>query len=250
MKPILEHSEKECINVLLNLIINIGTPAVKLAKKHFLVLPYILMFLLSFAAQAKTQYVSDHLVITVRTGQGTQFQIIKTLESGEHVEVLEVTDTGYTQIETSDGTEGWVRSQYLADEPVAKEKLVQSEAKLLKARTALKKIKENFAALSKEHKILSAAQSTLSKDKKQQDAELARLNEVAKKPIILDRQNRQLQEANVTLEKDLQRLNQENHSLKDRSQREWFIAGALVLFGGMILGLIIPKLRGRKRSSW
>lgn len=222
----------------------------KLAKKHFLILPYILMFLLSFSAQAKTQYVSDHLVITVRTGQGAQFQIIKTLESGEHVEVLEVTDTGYTQIETSDGTEGWVRTQYLADEPVAKEKLVRAEARLLKARTTLKKIKEDFAALSKEHKILSKNQSSLSSDKKQLDAELARLNKVAKKPIILDRQNRQLQEKNVTLEKDLQRLNQENHSLKDRSQREWFIAGALVLFGGLILGLIIPKLRGRKRSSW
>ena len=250
VKPTLEHSEKECINVLLNLIINIGTPAVKLAKKHFLILPYILMFLLSFTAQAKTQYVSDHLVITVRTGQGAQFQIIKTLESGEHVKVLEETDTGYTQIETSDGTEGWVRTQYLADEPVASEKLVQAEAKLLKTRAALKKLKENFASLSKEHKILSENQSTLSTDKKQLDTELARLNEVAKKPILLDKQNRQLQEENVTLGKDLQRLNQENHSLKDRSQREWFIAGALVLFGGMILGLIIPKLRSRKRSTW
>lgn len=222
----------------------------KLAKKYILIFPYLLMFTLAFATQAETQYVSDHLVITVRTGQGAQFQIIKTLESGEHVEVLEVTDTGYTQIRTKDDVEGWVRSQYLAEEPVASEKLVTAEAKLLKVRTSLKNIKEKYSSLSKEHKILSKDQSTLSTDKKQLDAELARLNEIAKKPIILDRQNRQLQERNVTLEKDLQRLNQENHSLKDRSQREWFIAGALVLFGGIILGLIIPKLRGRKRSAW
>lgn len=208
------------------------------------------MFILSFSAHAETQYVSDHLVITVRTGQGQTYQIIKTLESGAHVKVLETTDTGYTRIETSDGTEGWVRTQYLAEEPVASEKLVRSEARLLKTRTALKKIKEDFATLSKEHKTLSQTQTTLSANKKQLDTELARLNEVAKKPIILDRQNRQLQQKNVTLEKDLQRLNQENHSLKDRSQREWFIAGALVLFGGIVLGLLIPKLRGRKRSSW
>jgi SH3 domain protein len=200
--------------------------------------------------QAQTQYVSDHLVITVRTGQGAQFQIIKTLESGEHVKVLETTDTGYTRIETSDGTEGWVRSQYLAEEPVASEKLVKAEAKLLKTRTALKKIKEKFVTLSKEHKVLSLQQTSLSTNKKQLDIELARINEIAKKPIILDKQNRLLQEKNVTLEKDLQRLNQENYSLKDRSQREWFIAGALVLFGGILLGLVIPKLRGRKRSSW
>lgn len=205
---------------------------------------------MSFSVQAQTQYVSDHLVITVRTGQGAQFQIIKTLESGAHVKVLEVTDTGYTQIETSDGTEGWVRSQYLADEPVASEKLEKTKARLVKTKASLIKVKEKFAALSKEHKILSSEQSSLSSNKKQLDVELARLNEVAKKPILLDKQNRQLQEKNVTLEKDLQRLNQENHSLKDRSQREWFIAGALVLFGGIILGLIIPKLRGRKRSSW
>ena len=208
------------------------------------------MLILSSAAQSQTQYVSDHLVITVRTGQGAHFQIIKTLESGEHVKVLEVTDTGYTQIETSDGVEGWVRSQYLAEEPVASEKLVRAEARLLKTKTALKKLKETYTTLKTEHKSLSTSQAALSKDKKQLDTDLARLNKVAKKPIILDRQNRQLQEKNVTLEKDLQRLNQENHSLKDRSQREWFIAGALVLFGGIILGLLIPKLRGRKRSSW
>lgn len=222
----------------------------KLAKTHFLILPYFLLFILSFSTYAETQYVSDHLVITVRTGQGAQFQIIKTLESGEHVKVLETTNTGYTRIETSDGTEGWVRSQYLAEEPVASEKLVKAEANLLKTRTALKKIKENFAVLSKEHKSLSQTQASLSSNKKQLDTELARLNEVAKKPIILDKQNRKLQQRNITLEKDLQRLNQENHSLKDRSQREWFIAGALVLFGGIILGLLIPKLRGRKRSTW
>ncbi len=232
------------------LITNYRYSPVKLVKIRSFFLSFFLIVALPLSAQAETQYVSDHLVITVRTGQGAQFQIIKTLESGEHVKVLEVTDTGYTRIETSDGTEGWVRSQYLAEEPVAKEKLAIAENKLIQTRAALKALKEKFATLSKEHKLLSETQATLSTDKKQLDSELARLNEVAKKPIILDKQNRQLQTKNVALEKDLQRLNQENHSLKDRSQREWFIAGALVLFGGMILGFIIPKLRGRKRSSW
>ena len=219
-------------------------------KTRFFIISCILISALSFSAQAETQYVSDHLVITVRTGQGAQFQIIKTLESGEHVEVLETTDTGYTKIKSSDGTEGWVRTQYLAEEPVASEKLERVQAQLLKTRTALKKIKDSYAALSKEYKEISQNQAALSTDKKQLDSELARLNEVAKKPIMLDKQNRELQQKNVTLEKDLQRLNQENHSLKDRSQREWFIAGALVLFGGLILGLVIPKLRSRKTSSW
>jgi len=223
---------------------------VNLVKIRSFFLSFFVITTLSFSVQAETQYVSDHLVITVRTGQGAQFQIIKTLESGEHVKVLEVTDTGYTRIETTDGTEGWVRTQYLAEEPVASEKLVKAEARLLKTRIALKALRAKYATLSKDHKVLSQTQTTLSTDKKQLDSELARLNEVAKKPILLDKQNRELQQKTVTLEKDLQRLNQENYSLKDRSQREWFIVGALVLFGGMVLGFIIPKLRSRKRSSW
>lgn len=219
-------------------------------KTRFLIISCLLLSSFSFSAQAKTQYVSDHLVITVRTGQGAQYQIIKTLETGTHVEVLEETDTGYTRVKTPDGVEGWVRTQYLADEPVAKEKLELALSQLAKSRDAHKKLKDSYANLSKEHKELSQIQASLSSDKQQLDSELARLNEVAKKPIILDKQNKELLEKNVTLEKDLQRLTQENHSLKDRSQREWFIAGALVLFGGIILGLIIPKLRRRKTSSW
>ena len=97
-------------------------------KTRFIFISCFFIAILSFSAHAQTRYVSDKLVITVRTGQGAQFQIIKTLESGDHVKVLETTDTGYTLIETTDGTEGWVRTQYLADEPVASEKLIRAEA--------------------------------------------------------------------------------------------------------------------------
>ncbi len=204
----------------------------------------------SSAIQAETRYVSDHLVITVRTGQGAQYQIIKTLETGEHVEVLENTDTGYARVRTSDGTEGWVRSQYLIDEPVAKEKLQKALNHLSNTRSSLKKLRQQYAELKEAHQQLSRDHADLQRQKKKLDEQLLHLNEVAKTPILLDKQNRSLRQKNVALEKDLQRLNQENQALRDRSQREWFIAGALVLFGGIILGLIIPKLRGRKRDTW
>jgi len=224
---------------------------VKSVKTHFSYILFASLTLgLSPLLQAETKYVSDHLVITVRTGESSEFQVIKTLGSGERVEVLETSESGYSLVETADGTEGWVRSQYLQSEATASEKLVTVKAQLEKSKTALKKLKQNYAELNKKHKLISQNQAKLSTDKKKLDSELARISEVAKRPIILDKQNRKLQHANVNLEKDLQRLNQENHSLKDRSQREWFIVGALVLFGGIILGLLIPKLRTKKRSSW
>ena len=38
--------------------------------------------------------------------------------------------------------------------------------------------------------------------------------------------------------------------LKDRTARDWFMVGAGVVILGMIIGLIIPRIRWRKKSSW
>lgn len=201
-------------------------------------------------ASAETQYVSDRLIITVRTGQGAQFSIIKTITTGEHVEVLETTETGYTKVKTSDGTEGWVRTQYLVPEPVAAEKLEKLQAKYDKTSSRYAELRTKYANLNNEHKKLSKEHDQITKEKKGLDTELARVNEVAKKPILLDRTNRKLEKNNIELKQSIERLVIENQSLSDRSNREWFIAGALVMFGGFLLGIIAPKLRPKKRSTW
>ena len=87
--------------------------------------------LLPILVQAQnTQYVSDHLVITMRSGQGSQYQILKTLPSGTRLEVLETSDTGYTKVRNAEGVEGWVLSRYLSPEPIAKEKLAVAQGRL------------------------------------------------------------------------------------------------------------------------
>ena len=68
----------------------------------------------------KSVYVIDQITITLRAGQGTQHQILRTLPSGTPMEVLRVNeDSGYSQVRTKDGVEGWVLSQYLIDEPTS-----------------------------------------------------------------------------------------------------------------------------------
>ncbi len=217
-------------------------------KKFALFLTALLLPVL--AAAADIRYVSDQLIITLRSGQGAQYQIIKTLPSGTRLEVLEMTDTGYARVETPDGLEGWVRSQYLVKEPIAKAKLEVAEKKLARLKEQNNKLRSELARVKKRASELEAERKDLLAKYNANSAELKRLTQVAAKPILLDKQNRELKQENISLEKDLQLLQQENQVLKDRSQREWFVAGAAVLFGGMLLGLIIPKIRWRKRSSW
>lgn len=212
----------------------------------------LLLFILTTSsfAFADTQYVSDKLRITLRTGQGTEFQIIRALESGSKLEVLEQSESGYTQVRTEDGTEGWVRSQYLIEEPIAQQKLDKAVVLLEKYKTEVTNLKTERNSLRKERKELSQTKSSLSEKSSSLESELARLSKVAAKPILLDKENRNLQQENVKLGKDLQMLHQENQVLKDQDNREWFIAGAAVLLGGIFLGLLIPKIRFSKKQAW
>ncbi len=211
--------------------------------------------LLTFAAisasiAANYNYVSDQLVITLRTGQGNTYQILKTLPTGTRLEVLETIETGYSRVRTNDGTEGWVRSQYLIDKPTAAMRLEHASRQLEQLKEQNNKLRDTLSQVQKERADLSAERDDLLNQKQEADKELAHLSEVAAKPVMLDKQNQELQQKNVAQEKEMQILNQENQVLKDRSRRDWFIAGAGVLLGGLILGLLIPRIRWKKRSSW
>ncbi len=212
---------------------------------------FIVLILISPLNQAKDiQYVSDQLVITLRTGQGSTYQIIRTLPSGTKLDVLETTDTGYARVKTESGTEGWIRSQYLSPEPIARLKLEAAEKKLNKLKAENTGLREETQKLRKQRHELERKNKDLLARVKAAESELSRLGEVAAKPILLDKENRELQQQNISLEKKLQMMAQENQVLKDRSQREWFIAGAVVLLGGIFLGLLLPKIRWKKKNSW
>lgn len=197
------------------------------------------------------QFVSDQLIITMRTGQGSQYQIMKTLPSGTRLEVLETNDeTGYSKVRIPDGKEGWVLSRFLTAEPIAREKLAAAQSKLQRLVEQNNALKEELASLKNNNTDLEAERNALLNQQETTKAELDRLNQVAAQPLQLDKQNRDLKQQNVSLEKELQLIQQENQVLKDRSQRDWFIAGAGILLGGMLLGLILPKIRWRKKSNW
>lgn len=206
--------------------------------------------LLPMQAYAASKYVSDQLIITMRTGQGNQFEIIKTLVSGTKLEILEETDTGYAMVRLDDGTEGWVRTQYLADEPIAADKLASAESKLAKIKGNNKLLREELDSLKKAKGTLDAQHAKLQSEHTSATEELTHLNEVAARPKQLESENKDLRKRFEQISDELVLVKQENQVLKDRSERQWFITGAAVLIIGMIIGLVIPKFRFQKKDSW
>src|SRR5688572_20816900 len=96
------------------------------------------LMLLTFAAsaQAQTRYVSDRQNLEIRRGPSTEHAILRWLEPGNEVQVLEQDQqSGWSRVRVSDqGTEGWILTRFLMDERSARDRLAAAERNLATAR--------------------------------------------------------------------------------------------------------------------
>ena len=218
--------------------------------KHTFIL-VSLLFLLAGNAVAETRYVSDVLEITMRSGKGTSYGITRMLRSGTAVQVLEVDKkAGYSKVRTSSGKEGWVLSRFLMNGKAARERLAAAEKSLAELELENRKLTTAMSALTDEKKSLQNNLGDLEGESRSVSQELAEIKRTASSALAIDSENKDLKSRLVSLERELQTVQQENQSLKDRTARDWFMVGAAVVLLGIIIGLIIPKIRFRKKSSW
>ncbi len=202
-------------------------------------------------AQAQTtRYVSDKLEITMRNGQGVKFNIRKMLESGTRLEVLETDPAGYSKVRTTDGVEGWVLTRYLTNSPSARDQLEASQKRVANLELEMAKYKEEISSLSSQNSDVDTQNMSLKEKSQRLSKELDDLRRTASNAVALDNENRQLKEKLQEIDHENQSLVIENNALKDNSTRSWFLVGAAVLFAGILLGIILPRLRVRKKDSW
>jgi SH3 domain protein len=209
------------------------------------------LLLSSSAAAQQTFYVDDELTITMRGGKGTQFQIIRTLKSGTKLEVLETDEeSGYSLARTNGGTEGWVLTRYLTPTPIAKQRLATAEQKLAAQNKEIADLKSRLGETNQSRDTLKQNSSKLENENKKLQQELKHIREVSTNALALEKNNKELREQTIRLETDLQAMEQQNAVLKDRSARDWFITGTGVTILGIIIGLIVPRLRVQRKSKW
>lgn len=120
------------------------------------------LLLLSGSAMAETAYVSDRLSAPLRWAQGEAAPIVKQLESGTPVDVLERA-SGFVRVKDKQGTEGWLDARQLsADAPAraqlarANDEIKQLRSQLANADAELKKARAVLAEESAKIKTLEA----------------------------------------------------------------------------------------------
>lgn len=214
------------------------------------------------AAAADTRYVGDQLIITMRQGKSTKHKILKTLETGTPLEVLEE-DESYFKVRTTDGVEGYVLRQYVSSSPPKTQRIEELEMlnnSLQKKITSLEESRSNLEmqlkAVQENHDQQYSSINTKYTDI-EQNLEQALNNErimaekydtllsQAENVVEIAAERDQLLQENKRLGADVAALQQKTDKLDDSRMIKWFLAGGGVLLLGWMLGKISRKKRSR-----
>ena len=216
----------------------------------------LLLFLLCLCSigqtLAETRYVTDQSEITMRRGESTRYKIARMLPSGEAVEELAVNkSSGYSKIQTEDGTVGYVLTHQLQDEPAARSRLAEMEARLAELQQAPNQLTTKLTELQTEHDDLKIKYEEMEAEKERIEQELATIKQASAEVVRITEERAELRTSVADLTRQVANLQQENLDLGNQTSQRWFLIGAGTVGGGILLGFILPHLRLRRRkSSW
>ncbi|MEH6543730.1 MAG: TIGR04211 family SH3 domain-containing protein [Porticoccaceae bacterium] len=203
-------------------------------------------------ASAATQYISDQFLVPLRSSPCNSCKIVhQGLKSGLALQVFNTEDS-WTEVQTPNGTRGWIPNQYLSAEPVARDLLdsyrAQAEA-LDDENTQLKKQKNT---LIKENTTLKKQLLDLGSSNTSVNEELANIRNISADAVNLYEQNRELLTRNKVLQTDIDVLTATKEQLEKNQLQRWFIYGGFLVFLGALLSVLIPRLKpkGGGYSEW
>jgi SH3 domain protein len=209
------------------------------------------LLLLSANAAAQSAWVSDEFEITLRSGPSTSNAIQLMLSSGTRLEVLETdAESGYTRVSTQGGTEGWVLSRYLMSEPSAREQLESLSSQLTNAASQGSSLNSQLRAIRGEYDAANRRIAELERERDAAREELAQIKRTAANVLSINDQNKSLMDQLTAAQIRADTLEQENRELSSQTTRYWFMAGALVLLFGVLLGIWLPRIQWQRRSRY
>lgn len=212
---------------------------------------FVCLSLISLAALGQTRYVTDEVRVELRAGPSLEYRIMRYLPTGSRVQALQSDEAGYTKIRLADdGEEGWVLTRYLQAEPIARERLAAAERNLEQARSRVAELEAEVERLMEELVSTRAELESVSASSKDAARELQDIRTASANVIAIRDQNEQLRQRVAEADQRINRLVMENTELASDRRQSWFLVGAGVLFGGILIGLIAPSLRRKRRSSW
>lgn len=212
----------------------------------------LVLFVFCTGAQAEPAFVTDQFKITVRSGESAQHRIISMLKTGTEVQaVSRNAQTGYTKVRLPNGKEGFVLTRQLLNEPVARDRLAELQAEVDALKAAPGELQQRLSSLTTQYRELESAHKELQQVKQNIEQELAALQRTSVNAVRISKERNELRKQVAELTRSNEELKAEKRELENRSAQRWFMIGGGVTVGGILIGLILPHLRIRRRKdSW
>lgn len=206
--------------------------------------------LLSALLHAETAWISDEFTVPLRSGPSDGHRIVhRGLPTGTELDVLQTDGSaGYTQVRTQSGIEGWINTQYLARQPIARSQLVTANNRIAALQGQLAQRGETLTELRSSSTETSTVRDQLAAQVTQLEGELADLKAVSSGAIEEHGRNQELVALNTRLRAEVDDLIEESQRLEQGSEQRWLLIGGGLVFGGLIAGFAL-KARPR-RSGW
>jgi len=192
---------------------------------------------------ADDRYVTDVIYIPLRSDKDNQATIIKNnLSTGTRLKLIreeeDANKNKWSQVITSEGIEGWVRSQNLIAEPTAAMKLNA----LTSGPSDMVELQKQNIALKNELDSVKATYQSLAKE----------MEEIKKSPtsdINMEQENQNMHRENQMLQTERDLLRAENDQLKSSDDHKQRMYGGGLILVGIILSFLLQLLGKRKRRS-
>jgi SH3 domain protein len=219
-------------------------------KNSLAVLIFLILGLGGITAHAATAYVTDEFKITLRSGESATHRILRMVPTGERLDVLATNAaSGYSKVRTPTGQEGFVLTRQLVNQPVARDRLAAAEAEVNALKAAPGELRGRLTQLIEDHGKLQQEHETLKRAKTQVDQEFAALQRTASNSVRIANERNELRRQVTSMTREVEDIKQQNRELDNKTAQNWFLIGGGVVVGGIILGLILPHLRVRRRKN-
>lgn len=208
------------------------------------------LFFGALPASAATLYISDELAVPLRRGPSTGHRILHAgLPSGMALDVLgEDKAAGFTHVRTPNGTEGWVPTQYLTSQPVARDRLVAANKRIESLEAQLKNIRQSYKEASDVRSEAEGRASELARQVEKLQEELAEIRRISSGAVANFEENKQLKTSNENLQSEVVQLGAQVKQLQRNVTLRWLLSGGGLVLVGLLLGAWF-KSRPR-RSQW
>jgi len=204
-------------------------------------------------AGAQQLYVGDEVFIVLHAGPGTNYRWLGRLTPGTELSRRDLSEDGeWSEVVTSRGTEGWVRSEFLVDAPPAQARLPLLERQLEESERSVAELRSSLTREREEQVSLRTQLDDAQTQLQSVTEELAQLRQISGSAVETAQQNRRLVTEAEAMRTTIDTLEADNQRLQERVRSGAFLDGAIAVCLGVIITLVVPRLwpRRRRSSSW